>query len=339
MTSPYPPSGPYDSAPPPPAPGFGPPQPPAGGYGYPAAPPPPPAGGYGYPAAPPPAAYPQQPGPYGAPPQQPGPYGAPPQQPAPYGAPGYAAPPPGGPVCRFCGGFPAVDVTVRGHQGIIVIMRFLRQPGPYCHTCGIAMVRDMSARSLVQGWWSYCSGIINIITLLRNLSAYNKIKALPPAAPGPLGPQLNPGVPLTRRPAIFMLLVPVLSFVLAFAILMIGAFADYATKDSTTSGYSGGGYGSGGYSAPPMPTPLKLQARTGDCVHNAGTDSSPAIQVVSCSDPSAEYKVEARVSGTTDDHTACASYPDSGTSFVHQETDNDYVLCLKSLKPATSSSS
>ncbi|GAA2228626.1 MULTISPECIES: LppU/SCO3897 family protein [Kitasatospora] len=303
MSSPYPPSNPYNSAPPQPAPGYAPPPPPPGGYGYPAAPPP--AGGYGYPAAPP----------------QPGPYGAPPQQPAPYGAPGFAPPPPGGLTCRFCGGFPAVDVTVRGHQGIIVIMRFLRQPGPYCHTCGIAMVRDMSARSLVQGWWSYCSGIINIITLLRNLGAYNKIKALPPAAPGPLGPQLNPGVPLTKRPAMLMLLFPILSFALVFALLLVGALADKHTTD-----YHYGGSGSS--------TSSGADPQTGDCLHNDGTSFTPKMKVVGCSDPTAEYKVEARVNGTTDDHTACEAYPDAENTFVHMETGKNYVLCLKSTKPA-----
>ncbi|MFB7669112.1 hypothetical protein ACFC1R_35235 [Kitasatospora sp. NPDC056138] len=336
MTSPYPPSNPYASPPPQPAPG------------YPPTPPPPP-GGYGYPAAPPPAAYPQQPGPYGAPPQQPGPYGAPPQQPMAYGAPGYP-PPPGAVTCRFCGGFPAVQVTVRGHQGMIVIMRFLKQYGPFCRTCGTAMVRDMSARTLVQGWWGYLSSVFTPITLLRNLSAYNKIKQLPPAAPGPLGPQLDPGVPLTKRPAMLMLLLPVLSLVLLVGLLVVGA----AAGDTTTTGSSFGGYGTsptqnptgnsfGGFGSSPAPgsSPVpgapKAAVRTGDCVHNAGTETSPVVRVLPCSDPTAEFKVEARVDGTTDDRTACSPYPDYDSSFIHEQVGADYVLCLKANKPSGSS--
>ncbi len=80
-------------------------------------------------------------------------------------------------ACRFCGGYPAVEATVRGHQGLIIIMRFLKLQGPFCRTCGIASVRDMTAKSLWQGWWGIGSAIINPITMLLNIGPMQKFKA------------------------------------------------------------------------------------------------------------------------------------------------------------------
>lgn len=304
MTSPYPPSNPYATTPPPPPGPYGAPPPPAPAYGAPA-----PAYGAPAPAYGPPA--------YGAP--------APAYGQQPYGAPAPAQTPFGVLTCRFCGGFPAVQTTVRGHQGMIVIMRFLRQPGPFCRTCGTAMVRHMSARTLVQGWWGYLSSVMTPITLLRNLAAHNKIKRLPPAAPGPLGPQLDPGAPLTRRPAILMLLVPVVPLALFLALVVFGAAAGPLTSSGSNAPYN---------STAGLHTPLPLDIVTGDCLHNAGTVGIPALKELPCSDPKAEFKVLARVNGATDGETACAKYPTYEKSFTHHEPDNNYVLCLVTNAPA-----
>ncbi|WP_327068893.1 hypothetical protein OG500_24090 [Kitasatospora sp. NBC_01250] len=328
MSSPYPPpqSNPYATAAPPqqpqpapygappaygaPAPAYGSPAP---AYGAPA-----PAPAYGAPApaygAPAPA--------YGAPAPA---YGAPAYGAQPYGAPAPAYAPPGVLTCRFCGGFPAVQTTVRGHQGMIIIMRFLRQPGPFCRTCGTAMVRHMSARTLVQGWWGYLSSVMTPITLLRNLVAHNKIKRLPPAAPGPLGPQLDPGKPLLRRPAALMLLVPAAGIALFLALVVFGAAVGHSTNSNDNSPFN---------STAGLHTPLPLDIVTGDCLHNTGTDDSPALKQLPCSDPSAELKVLGRVNGATDGETACDKYPNYEKSFTHHETGNNYVLCLVTNKPA-----
>ncbi|MGK5549725.1 LppU/SCO3897 family protein, partial [Streptomyces sp. URMC 127] len=70
-----------------------------------------------------------------------------------YGAPA-PAPVPAGPVCRTCGGFPAAEATIRQHQGILIMMRFLHVRGPFCRNCGLAVLRDMNGKTLLQGWWS-----------------------------------------------------------------------------------------------------------------------------------------------------------------------------------------
>ncbi|MER5356251.1 hypothetical protein ABT093_38775 [Kitasatospora sp. NPDC002551] len=322
----------------------------------------PPAGpapaGYGYPAAPPPAAPPG----YGAPAQAPpGGYAYPPQ------AGGYPAPAgyahQGGPVCRFCGGFPAVDTTVRGHQGIIIIMRFLKQPGPFCRTCGTAVVRDMSARTLVQGWWSYLSGIFTVVTLLRNLAAHNRIKDLPPPAPGTHGPQLDPGVPLTRRPHIFMLLLPVLGIGSTIVLIATGAFLGARHADDpyrplvlptpTTVTVPAPTF-SPSFSLPPvapaptitLPTPSATSkvpsdidyAKAGDCLRNengttATHDANPRITMLPCTDARAQYKVLKKVYATSDNDTACENVTGTESTYTRDASTEalSFVLCLKKL--------
>lgn len=167
--------------------------------------------------------YPQQPqAQWGQPPQayqggpQYAPQGAPmppsgPQQGMPYGGPqpGMQAPPmpqgmpqPGQLQCRICGCMPAAQVTFRGHQGIILVMRFLSMRGPFCHDCGMSTYRRMTADTLVQGWWGYASSLITPITVLINLIRRGKVANLPAPVPPPdgrHGQPLNPGQPLYAR--------------------------------------------------------------------------------------------------------------------------------------------
>jgi hypothetical protein len=265
--------------------------PPAPQQPYPATPPPPQPYGQQF-QAPPQA--PQQP--YGqqqSAPQQP--YGQPPADQSPYGQqpqPAFA-PEPGTLTCRFCGGYPAVDTTVRGHRGMIVVMQWRSMRGPFCRTCGTAAVRDMSAKTLWQGWWGYGSSIITPITLIRNLFAHNKIKALPAPAPGQPGPQMDPGKPLLQRPAAIMFLVPVAVLVVIIAAVVAGS------SDAT-------------------------YASVGDCVVNKGTDANPDVHVATCGPGT--YLVDQKLSGTTSDTNCPQSDP---ASYTQQEGSDEFVLCLK----------
>ena len=185
----------------------------------------PPAQGY---AAPPQQGYPAAPQQGYAPPQgyaQPQGY-APPQQ-SPYGGPGPGQIPqqydPNAPTCRFCGGFPAADVTFHGHRGMIIVMQFLKTRGPFCRNCGTAVMRDMSGRTMVRGWWGYSSWLFSSIALIRNSIGFNRIKALPEAAPAPGAQQLDPGLPLFKRPQALGLMVPAALVLLILVLLVAGA--------------------------------------------------------------------------------------------------------------------
>ncbi|WP_455355658.1 LppU/SCO3897 family protein [Streptomyces sp. SYSU K217416] len=162
-------------------------------------------------AAPPPGQHPH-PYPYAAqPPAQP--YGPPHPHPQPYGPPGphpaspWGAVPHPAPVCRICGALPVSAASVRGHQGFLVIMRFLKAEGPFCRTCGIATYRRMTADTLIQGWWGALSAVITPFTLLANLFARASFRKLPPPQGG-WRPPLDPGKPVPLRPQGLLFLIP-----------------------------------------------------------------------------------------------------------------------------------
>ncbi|GLW58904.1 LppU/SCO3897 family protein [Kitasatospora phosalacinea] len=212
------------------------------------------------------------------------------ESPYPAGAPYLADPT--RPHCRFCGSVPAVDVTVRGHQGFLVMMRFLRLPGPFCRDCGTATVRRMTANSLWQGWWGLASALINPFTMLMNLVAWSKLRKLAPPAPGAPGTPLPVGRPLYLRPAILGLLVPVVA---------VGAIV-YSVKQDPDF------------------------ASAGDCVHKSGSDFSPDLKVVDCGGSDAQYKVLGRVDSSAKD--ACAAFPTAEATYWVEKGSSSYSLCL-----------
>lgn len=183
-----------------------------------------------------PAGYPQAPvgqqpqpaGPYG---QAPGGYGqAPyPQAPADFGQAGYQQAPGSYPAapgvgCEVCGAAPAERVTIRGHQGMLIVMRNLWRKGTFCRTCALAVFRKMQSDTMAQGWWGPASMLITPVTLLINLFALAKIRKLPAPA-GAQGPGLDPGRPVLRRPAGILGLFPLTGFALVLLLVLVGMAA------------------------------------------------------------------------------------------------------------------
>lgn len=197
--------------------------------------------------------------------------------------------------CRFCGAFPAEQATVRGHQGMIVVMRFLKLQGPFCRTCGIATVRDMTAKSLWQGWWGIGSMIVNPITMLMNIEPWSKFRKLPEPAPGAPGRPMDPGKPLFQRPAMAMLLLP---------IALIAAIVVIQLTITTAS-----------------------EAEVGACVVNKGTAASPNVKVVDCASSDAEYKVVGKLDDTIDD-SKCSQFPGYEAAYTSEVGSQRYTLCL-----------
>ena len=166
--------------------------------------------------------YPQQP--YAQPQQQ---YAQPqyaPAQPAPVSHPGAASS--AELECRMCGSVPAAKATFRGHQGMILIMRFLSLKGPFCRDCGLATYRSMTARTLVQGWWGYISFIVTPLTVLYNFIPRQKVAGLAPPRPAAHGNSrrpMDPGSALLARPmALIGLAIPVALFVVIVLALALG---------------------------------------------------------------------------------------------------------------------
>ena len=181
------------------------------------------------------------------------------------------------PGCQLCGAQPAVQATVRGHQGLLFLMRFLSRRGMFCRSCGLATYREMSAKTLWQGWWSPLSVAITPLTLLMNLGPRSRFRKL--AAPvGGFGPSLDPGKSLLRRPEALLFLVPMALVVLAIPTLFVlGAFVQ------------GAGIGK-------VPT-----LAVGDCVRNEGDWKDQDLEVVDCGSADAEYKVTRRLDAPKDE--------------------------------------
>ncbi|MET9803071.1 hypothetical protein [Streptomyces sp. NPDC006368] len=160
--------------------------------------------------------------------------------------------------------------TVRGHQGIVVLMRFPSLRGPFCRGCGLATVRGMSARTLWQGWWSPLSIVITPITLLLNLGPWRAFRELAAPAAG-FRPPLAPGKPLTRRPEAMLFLVPMVLMAVVIPVLLVTG---------------------------PLTGDDSAGARTlpvGACVHNEGDWSQQDLRVTDCGAPDAQYEVTRRL--------------------------------------------
>ena len=82
------------------------------------------------------------------------------------------------PVCKACGRAPAVEVTVRRHQGMILLQRFFRLRAPLCRDCGRRIVKSWTGKTLVAGWWGIISFFVNWFCLASNAVAWRRVNAL-----------------------------------------------------------------------------------------------------------------------------------------------------------------
>ncbi len=127
--------------------------------------------------------------------------------------------------CRFCSNVPTVKTKFRGHRGMIIAMQNRSVDGPFCRDCGMATFRDLTSKTLIQGWYSYASFVITPIIVLWNIVNRGKVAGLAPPQPSPYGgarQPMDPGPRLLARPAsIIGLFVP---FILVGALIAIIAF-------------------------------------------------------------------------------------------------------------------
>ena len=146
---------------------------------------------------------PAHPGPYPPPaqPAQPGRSGPWQGQGQPPGPPGRSLPPPGNqrvwgkgpplrPACVLCGRGPAVEVPLYRHTGVILLARTETLKKPLCRDCGLRCAGEYLGHSLIAGWWSPLSLLMNPICILGDLGARKWFRQLPqpsgraPSRPG-----------------------------------------------------------------------------------------------------------------------------------------------------------
>ena len=108
-------------------------------------------------------------------------------------------------ACKLCGSTPAANMTIHEHNGRVIWMVHKTNKGPFCRDCGTALLRHHQNNTLFQGWFGIFSFFITPITLLLNLNAWRKVKALGPPQRDPnvqskIPAPLSPGKPLLSRP-------------------------------------------------------------------------------------------------------------------------------------------
>jgi hypothetical protein len=97
-------------------------------------------------------------------------------------------------TCRLCGSIPAENATFRRVQGLILLVRLWRVHGPFCRDCGLAVFRDQTAKTLVQGWWG-------VPGVLRQQFRGDQQRRRPRPLRQARAPRRNPGAPaLYPRP-------------------------------------------------------------------------------------------------------------------------------------------
>jgi len=126
-------------------------------------------------------------------------------------------------ACKLCGSKPAANMTIHEHNGRLVWMVHKTTRGPFCRDCGTALLRHHQNNTLFQGWFGIFSFFITPITLLLNLNAWRKVKALGPPQKDPnveskIPAPLTPGKPLLSRPGPYVAGV-VVAAVIAFVVV------------------------------------------------------------------------------------------------------------------------
>ncbi|NVK80051.1 hypothetical protein HG542_20635 [Streptomyces morookaense] len=195
---------------------------------------------------------------------------------------------------------PAVGATVRGHQGMVVLMRFLRRSGTFCRPCGTSLHRRMTADTLAQGWWGPLSMVITPFTVLANvLGPRRAFRRLGPPSAG-WRPPLDPGKRVLLRPAALVVTLPFALVLLAVPLLIvIGLLAD----DSK---------------------PPKLSV--GNCVRNNAAWPRQDLEAVVCGSSPGQYRVSQEL--TSPDETCTADGPEIPYIAYPEYSATGHTLCL-----------
>ena len=122
--------------------------------------------------------------------------------------------------CQVCGATPAVKIHLRGHQGMLLIMRFLTYRGQYCRDCGTSMFREVQSKTMLVGWWGYISLFVNTYNVIQNTFVDRRIRALGPPQ-GRLRAAKPPHATVFKSPGfVVTIALPLLLVVLVLAHLL-----------------------------------------------------------------------------------------------------------------------
>lgn len=116
--------------------------------------------------------------------------------------------------CTVCGSTPAAKGTVWLVTGLILWLKWEQDAGPFCRTCGTAVARHYTNRTMLTGWWGLFAFFANLWAIGANLVAARRFASLPQPLPqsgvaGDANAPLKPGKPLPLRPGPYVSLLAV----------------------------------------------------------------------------------------------------------------------------------
>ena len=143
--------------------------------------------------------------------------------------------PPSEDECRFCGSSPACEATLRQETGMVLVRRRRWLTGPFCRSCGIAMFREVTNRTLLTGWWGVLSFFANLLTIAGNLGARRRFGQLSSPQPNPavatwLSAPIPVGRPVFQRSGIW---VTSIVFTLVALVAASSASSEYADTEAS----------------------------------------------------------------------------------------------------------
>jgi hypothetical protein len=152
----------------------------------------------------------------------------------PFGSPPAAQGAPRAPMegeCAQCGANPAAYVVLQSIVSVAIFHSSQAHRGWLCRDCALAMYRQLSARTLLGGWWGV--GVLGgpVVLLANRLRMRPALRLDPPRpTPGvtaPLSRPMDPGPRLLARPAgiVGLIVGIVLTLLLAFLIVSVILYA------------------------------------------------------------------------------------------------------------------
>lgn len=116
--------------------------------------------------------------------------------------------------CTVCGSTPATKGTVWLVTGLILWLKWEQDAGPFCRTCGTAVARHYTNRTMLTGWWGLFAFFASLWAIGANLVAARRFASLPQPLPqsdvaGDANAPLKPGRPLLLRPGPYVSLLAV----------------------------------------------------------------------------------------------------------------------------------
>jgi RNA polymerase subunit RPABC4/transcription elongation factor Spt4 len=81
--------------------------------------------------------------------------------------------------CRGCGATPAINVAFRQTIGLVLLVRMKTYRTRACRTCGLALGREVTGKSMVTGWLGIVAPIVNVVFLANNARQMAKLRSLP----------------------------------------------------------------------------------------------------------------------------------------------------------------